>query len=127
MDFGGFILWILMAGACCVGGSLVFVAFLGRWPGRWIGLGVLGAGLTATAAFAIYLHHVYWVDERLVIAAIDGDAARVEALLAAGACPDSEWEGMSAVAAARRGGHADVVAILLRAGAVESPNVLGED
>lgn len=128
MEFFGFLTWLFMAAACSVGEVFVTAPFRRSRPRRWIGLGVLGVGLAATAGLGAHLHHVYWLDEPLFIAAAKGDLPRVRALLAAGACPDATWEdGTPALAVARRAGQADVVAALRHAGAVEPPHVLGVD
>lgn len=95
---------------------------------RWMGQGVLIVGITATLVFGIHLRHVHGLDEPLFIAAAEGDVARVQALMTAGACPDATREDeTSALAAARRTGHAEVVSALRRAGAVEPMGVLGLD
>ncbi len=128
MDFRGFISRFAMAAANLVGCLWAIADFLRGRPRRWVSLGVVALGLSATAGLGVYLHHVYMLDERLFVAAAEGDVARVEALLAAGACPDSTWEdGTSALAAARRAGYVEVVAALRRAGADEPPFVLGLD
>jgi hypothetical protein len=128
MDLGALILRLLLAAACSMGVLRASAAIRRRRPRRWIVPGVLGACLVATAAVGAHFRHVYWLDEPLYDAAAGGDAALVEALLAAGACPDAAWEDVTpALAAARRAGHAEVAAALRRAGAVEPPGVLGLD
>ena len=68
--------------------------------------------------FGRYLYQECWLDERLFIAAAEGDAARVKDLLSAGASPNATWEdGTSALSAARSAGHKDVMNILENAGA----------
>lgn len=128
MDFGGFILWIVLAAATSIGGLSTIAGFLRGQPRRWMGLGFVALGLAVTASLGTYLRQVYWLDEPLFRAAAEGDIARVEALLAAGACPYSTWEdGTPALAAARRAGHVEVASALRRAGAAEPPFVLGLD
>lgn len=120
MDFGGLILFALLAAGLLLGGLVVAVAFLTRSALRWRGLGLWLGGVMLLALFGRHLHQVYWLDEKLFIAASDGDAARVESLLAAGASPNAEWEdGTSALAVARSLGRKDVVRLLKRAGAFD--------
>jgi hypothetical protein len=120
MDFGGFILFVLLATGLPLGGLVLAAAFFTRSAPRWRGLGVWLGGMVLLTFFGRFLYQVYWLDEKLVIAASKGDTARVEALLTAGASPNAEWEdGTSALAAARSLGRKDVVRLLKRAGAVE--------
>lgn len=118
MDFGGFILFLLLAAGLFVGGLFVVAAFRTRSPRRWRGLGLWCGGLMSLAILGRYLYQVYWLDEYLFFAAARGDTAQVKVMLSAGASPNATWEGgTSALSAARSGGHKDVVIILEQAGA----------
>jgi hypothetical protein len=117
MDFGGFLALGLLALGLLVGGPVVVVLFIRRSPLRWRGVGFWAIGLAVLAISGRYLYRVYGLDERLFLAAARGDAAGVEAWLAAGASPDADFEGTSAIEAARRRGHGGVVTILEKAGA----------
>jgi uncharacterized protein len=118
MDFGGFILFGLLAFGLVVGSLRLVVLFMRRSPVRWRDFRRCLGGVVILVLFGRYLYQVYWLDEQLFIAAAQGSAARVEALLSAGASPDATWEdGRSAIEEARRSGHKDVVAILENAGA----------
>jgi uncharacterized protein len=118
MDFGGIVLFGLLAiGLVFVGLGLV-VLFIKRSPRRWHGLGLWLGGVAILALLGRILYQVYRLDERLYIAAAAGDAAGVQALLSAGASPDARWEdGTTALEAARRSGHKGVVTMLENAGA----------
>ena len=70
MDFGGFVLFGLL-----VGGLLVAAAFRMRFTRRWSALGLWLCGLIALGLLGRHLYQVYWLDERLFIAASGGDAA----------------------------------------------------
>lgn len=120
MDFGGFILFILLALGLLVGSLFLAAAFFARSPRRWRGLGVWSGGLMLLAILGRLLDQVYWLDESLFTAAAKGDIAQVKALLFAGASPNATWEdGTSALSAARSGGHEGVVIILEHAGATK--------
>lgn len=120
MDFNGFILFILLAAGLLVGSRFVVVAFFVRSPRRWPGFGLWLGGLILLLILGRGLYQAYWLDERLFIAAAGGDIAQVQALLSSGASPNSAWEdGTSALSAARRAGHKDVVLLLERAGAAK--------
>ena len=118
MDFGGFILFVLLAVGSLVGSLFLVAAFLGRSPRRWRGLGLWLGGLMLLVILGRHLYQVYWLDERLFMAAARGDTAQVKVLVSAGASPDATWEdGTSALSAARTNGHKDVMMILKHAGA----------
>jgi hypothetical protein len=118
MDFGGFILFGVVAVGLLAGSVLIVAAFATRRRGRWRDLGVWFAGALMLVVLGRHLHQVYWLDEPLVLAAAQGDTARVRALLTAGASPRANWEdGTTALAAARAGGHREVVLVLQQAGA----------
>jgi hypothetical protein len=117
MDFGGFILFVLLAAGWLAGGLFLVAAFAARSPRRWRGLGLWLGALTLLFVLGRHLYQVYWLDEGLFMAAADGDVAQVKALLSAGASPNATFESRTALAAARSGGHKDVVDILERAGA----------
>ncbi len=120
MDFGGFILFVLLAVGLLVSSLFIVAAFFARSPRRWRGLGVWLGGLILLVIFGRYLYQVYWLDERLFMAAARGDTAQVQALISAGASPNATWEGgTSALSAARFSGHKNVVIILERAGATK--------
>src|SRR5690349_1183976 len=120
MDFGGFILFILLALGLLVGSLSLAAAFFARSPRRWRGLGVWSGGLMLLVILGRHLYQVYWLDENLFVAAAKGDAAQVKVLLSAGASPNATWEnGTSALSAARSSGHKDVVIILEHAGATK--------
>ncbi len=120
MDFGGFILFVLLAAGLLVGSLFLVAALLARSPRRWRGFGLWFAGLMLVVILGRQLYQVYWLDERLFVAAAKGDTARVIVLLSAGASPNATWEdGASALSAARSGGHKDVVIILEHAGATK--------
>jgi hypothetical protein len=118
MDSGDLILFVLLAIGLLAGGYYVAAQFILGSPSRWRRLGLWGVGVLVLAILGRHLNQVYWLDERLFVAASHGDAAQVRALLSAGASPDTQWEdGTSALRAARRGEHMDVVTILESAGA----------
>ena len=120
MDFGGFILFGLLALGLFVGCPLLIDAFSTRSHWRWRGLRLWLGGLMLLTILGCHLHQVYWLDERLFIAAASGDTKQVKVLLSAGASPNATWEdGTSALSAARRSGHKDVVIILEHAGATK--------
>ncbi|MHC5541795.1 ankyrin repeat domain-containing protein [Singulisphaera rosea] len=116
MDFGGFVLWLLLA-LGLLGGSLFVVAvFIKRSSKRWPQFGLWLVGLMMLAVFGRHLYQVYWLDERLLVAAAKGDLAQVQTLLSAGASPSATWEdGISALSLAHTRGHKDVVLVLERA------------
>ena len=118
MDFGGFILFGLLALGLLAGGYYVAALFILRSPVRWRRFRLWLGGVAILALFGRYLYQVYWLDERLFIAAASGDTAQVKVLLSAGASPDANWEdGTTALRAARSKGHKDIVTILEKAGA----------
>jgi uncharacterized protein len=118
MDFGGFILFGVLAFGLLVVGLRLVVLFLRRSPLRWRRFRLWLGGVALLALLGRYLHQVYWLDERLYIAAAAGDTAGVQALLSAGASPEARWEdGTTALEAARRNGHEGVVTMLEKAGA----------
>jgi hypothetical protein len=118
MDFGGFFLFAFLALGLLIGGRLLVAAFVARSPWRWRGLGLWLCGFMALAIFGRYLYQIYWLDEKLFIAASQGDAAQVKALLSAGASPNATWEdGTSALSVASQTGHKDVVSLSKHAGA----------
>jgi uncharacterized protein len=120
MDFGGFILFMLLAAGLLVVGLCVAAAFFARSPRRWRGFGLWLGGLVLLAIFGRHLYQVYWLDEGLFLAAARGNASQVKALLTSGASPNAAWEdGTSALAAARSAGHKDIVTILEKAGATK--------
>ncbi|AMV39960.1 ankyrin repeat domain-containing protein [Planctomyces sp. SH-PL62] len=89
---------------------------------RWIVPASCLAFLGLSALFVRHLYQAFWLDERLFIAAVEGDVGRIKSLLAAGADPNATWEdGTSALEAARHTGSKEVVEILRRAGAIEQP------
>jgi uncharacterized protein len=118
MDFGGFLLFGLLAFQLIVVGVCVAVLLIERSPSRRLGLGMWLAGAALLAVLGRHLYQVYWLDEKLFIAAARGNTAEVRALLSAGASPDAEWEdGTSALSAARSHGYTETVSILEKAGA----------
>ncbi len=118
MDFGGFILFGLLAIGLIAGGCYVASLFIMRSPVRWRRCGLWLGGVVILAILGRYLYQVYGLDERLFIAAAQGNTARVKALISAGASPDAHWEdGTTALRAARSNGHEDIVTILEEAGA----------
>lgn len=118
MDFGGFVLFVLVAGGVLGGSPSVAVAFVKRSPRRWPRFGLWFGGMMMLAVFGRHLYQVYWLDERLFVAAATGDSAQVQGLLSAGASPSATWEdGTSALSAARSKGHKNVVILLEQAGA----------
>jgi hypothetical protein len=118
MDFGGFILFALIALGLLVGSLLIIVAFMKRSPRRWHGLGLWLSGFVLMIVFGSWLYQVYWLDERLFIAAAKGNLAQVNALLTAGASPNATWEdGTSALAVAQAHNDHDVLLVLKKAGA----------
>jgi hypothetical protein len=92
MDFGGFVLFLFLALGLLVGSLFLAAAFFSRSPRRWRGLGVWLGGLMLLLIFGRYLYQVYWLDERLFMAAAKGDTAQVKVLLSAGASPNATWE-----------------------------------
>ncbi|WP_406694002.1 ankyrin repeat domain-containing protein [Singulisphaera sp. Ch08] len=120
MDFGGFILFALLAVGLLVGSLLLVAAFFTRSPRRWHGLGLWLGGVMLLVVFGRHLYQAYWLDESLYMAAARGDTAQVEILLSAGASPNATWEdGNSALSSARSHGHKAVVIILEHAGATQ--------
>jgi hypothetical protein len=120
MDFGGFILFLLLAVGLLVGSLFVVAAFFARSPRRWRTFGLWLGGLMLLAIFGCHLYQVFWLDEALFLAAARGNAAQVKVLLSAGADPNAKWEdGTSALSAAQTGGHEDIMIMLERAGAVK--------
>ncbi|WP_165249780.1 ankyrin repeat domain-containing protein [Paludisphaera soli] len=118
MDFGGFLLFGLLAAALMVGVLGLMVAFAARWPGRRGPLWFWMCGAVLLAILGKYLHQEYLLNEPLFIASASGDRARVESLLRAGADPEAQWEdGTTALSAARSRGDRDVATMLERAGA----------
>jgi hypothetical protein len=118
MDFGGFILFIALGLGLLVGGLSLVAAFRAGSAMRWRALSLWFGGLMLLAVLGRRLHQVYWLDEKLFVAAARGDAAEVKALLSAGASPNADWEdGTTALSAARSHGHHDVVILLEQAGA----------
>jgi Ankyrin repeats (many copies) len=118
VDFGGLILFALLALGLFFGG--IVVAFLGikRSPAHLRGFGLWFGGAVMLALFGRYLYQEYLLNEVLFIAAAGGDTVQVKALLSAGASPNACWEdGTSAIRAAKRNGHKDVVTLLEEAGA----------
>jgi ankyrin repeat protein len=120
MDFGGFLLFGILALGLLVGGIYVAALFIKRSPVRWRGFGLCLAGVVILALVGRFLYQVYWLDEQLFIASASGNTDKVKVLLSAGASPNADWEdGTSALQAARRGGHNDIVRILEKAGATK--------
>jgi hypothetical protein len=79
---------------------------------------VLGAWLVLLLCGGLYLYQVYVLNERLLFAAMRGDAVEVESYLARGASPDSVWEdGRTALDYAKASGNEECVDLLLKAGA----------
>ncbi len=118
MDFGGLILFGLLAIGVSAGGIYLASLFASRSPVRWRGFKLWLGGVAILALFGRYLYQVYWLDERLFIAAASGNTVQVKALLSAGASPDANWEdGTTALRAARSNGHKEIVSILEKAGA----------
>ncbi len=118
MDFGGFIVFGFLACICLVCGVFVTALFVRRSPIRWRLLYLWLGSLVILGLSGRYLYQIYWLDERLFIAAAHGDLAKVKALLAAGASPDATWEdGTSAIETARTRGHEEIVRLLTNAGA----------
>ena len=120
MDFGGFVLFGLLAMGLWVGVLFLARAFFARSTWRWRGLGLWFGGLALLVVLWHHLYQVYSLDEGLFIAAAKGDITQVKILLSAGASPNATWEdGTSALSVARRSGHKDVVVILEHAGATK--------
>ncbi|WP_406698304.1 ankyrin repeat domain-containing protein [Singulisphaera sp. Ch08] len=120
MDFGGFILFMLLAAGLIIFGLCVAAAFLSRSPQRWQRLRLWLAGVVLLSIFGRYLYQVYWLDERLYSAVLRGDVHQVKVLLASGASPNATWEdGTTALHAAQRGGKKEIVLLLKQAGATK--------
>jgi|GEM_PF-5427272 len=117
MDFGGFILFLLLAAGLFIFSLFVAAAFLTRAPQRWQRLRLWLAGVLLLSIFGRYLYQIYWLDEKLVIAAMKGDEHQVKVLLAAGADPNAMWEGWTALHGAQQCGRMGVVLLLKQAGA----------
>jgi hypothetical protein len=120
VDFGGFILFGFLTLGLLVGAVLVAVLFIKRSPACWRASILWLGGIAILTLFGRFLHQVYWLDEKLVIAVGAGNAAEVKALLSAGANPNAHWEdGTSALCIAKFGKHEDIVTLLQKAGAGE--------
>jgi hypothetical protein len=79
---------------------------------------ILFGGIILLAVLFRGLYQAYWLDEGLFWAAAAGRTAEVNALLSAGANPDSAWEdGTTAINVAKRNGHKEIMLILRNAGA----------
>ena len=118
MDFGGFIFFILVAVGLvgAAGGVLGLYLARNRWRHRSL-LGLfIATGLELF--FGLWLVKVYYLDEGLVRAAMDGDVGRVQHFLAWGADPEAQWEdGRTALDFAKANGNPAVVTKLKNAGA----------
>jgi hypothetical protein len=119
MDTGRLVLFIINTVVLLVSTPFLVAAFFRRHARRWRGLGLWCIGLSLWLVnFGTHLYQEFWLDERLFVAASNGHTEQVKALLSAGANPNAAWEdGTSALSAARRAGHKDVVLILEEAGA----------
>ena len=84
MDFGGFVLFGLLAMGLWVGVLSLARAFFARSTWRWRGLGLWFGGLVLLVVLWHHLYQVYSLDEGLFIATVTGDIAQVKILLSAG-------------------------------------------
>ncbi len=119
MDFGGFLLWGLVALAFL---CYFFVIVLGMFKGdpqrrdHVIALFAMG---TFLLLFGGYLYRVYFLNEPLAIAAAEGNITAVRSLLSRGGSPDAEGvDGIStALVDASAGGYSQIVQLLIDRGA----------
>lgn len=119
MDFGGFLLWGMVALAFL---CYLFLVVLGIFKGNpqrrdhVIALFAMGAFLLF---FGGYLYRVYFLDEPLAIAAAEGNITLVRSLLAHGGSPNAEGvDGNStALVDASAGGYLQIVQLLIDRGA----------
>lgn len=120
MDFGGFILFGLLAAFTLSRLFFTLISFAERHPKRMARLATLGASSVLLVIFSLFLYKAYYLDENLVIAAMNGDARQAQTLLSHGADPNSVWEdGKSALQEAREHKRKDIVVMLMKAGARE--------
>ena len=120
MDFGAFVVWGLAAITFPISLIVGLVCYSreNRKSGRILWLPVLH-GLFLTIG-ALFIYKVYFLDEKLVSAAMAGDNSEIISLLSRGADPNATWEdGRSAIEWAQENQHPDTVAILRAAGARE--------
>ena len=118
MGFGGFTLFILISPILMSGSFVVLWLFHRRKPKRHAALAALLAGVAFETLLGLYLFKVYYLDEGLVAASMNGDATEVQHLLRWGADPEAKWEdGKTAIECATRSDHLEIVAILKKAGA----------
>jgi hypothetical protein len=118
VDFGGFICFGLGLLVLIVLVIVVLSMFVIRSPARFKGLSALLVWLALMGLAARFLYQVYYLNERLVFAAMQGNTAEVKLFLAKGAEPESTWEnGETALEFARKSGNQETIDALLAAGA----------
>lgn len=115
MDYGGFILFVLMALGLLAWLLVTIRLFQRDSPWCREALGALVGGIVLLAIFGRHLYQVYWLDEKLFGAAASGNVSEVRALLRAGANPNATWEDGTPVLYAAE--NAEVRELLLKAGA----------
>ncbi len=119
MDFMGFFLFGAVALLVFIYASVVIYVTVKRRPSRKYHLAIAGSLLLFLVLLGGWLYQIYFLNERLAIAAGEGDLAKVQLLLARGASPNSEGpDGVStALIEAAWGGHTAIVELLLAKGA----------
>ncbi len=119
MDFGGFLLFGLVALTFLLYAPYAIYAFAKRKRLHRLHLSVAGAMLLFLLVLGGWLYYIYGLNEPLAGAAADGDVTRVRSLLARGASPNAEGPdgSFTALIAAAENGHAEIVRLLLDRGA----------
>ena len=115
MDFLGFILFILLA-LCWVGGVITAI-FTRITVVRRTSLLFMGGVSLLLALLGWFIYQVYFLDEALAIAAMEGDTAQVKSLLARGASPNAEFNGHGALTSAIEHKDKEIIRLLKQAGA----------
>ena len=118
MESAGFLLFMLLGWVLLAYGTRVAILCAKRSTLPRRSLYIMLGGIILLAMLFRGLYQAYWLDEGLFLAAAAGRTAEVNALLSAGANPDSAWEdGTTAINVAKRNGHKEIVLILRNAGA----------
>ena len=115
MDFGGFFLFIALAGPGLV---LLLLTIIVRSK-RKVLANLLAINIIFLLVLGGWLYKVYWLDEPLPGFAAKGDLQHVQSLLNRGADPNSDGiDGVErAIVAAAESGNAEIVDLLIKKGA----------